>query len=444
MPGLRNRPVQSNLIKEILTAMITNTEFLKAIRPVYRSEFFEVSYMQKVSRWVVMHYDEFKEAPGGHIQNIYEEKKAQGLNGSESQIIETFLANLSDQYEQGEFNDQYLLKRARQFFGNRNYEILADKIKQALAQGKPNQLKKVLHSFKEVAIQAAEWTKPFHREQIAKYFENTDEDHLFQYPGDLGELFGPFLRGWLVGFMGPMKRGKSYWLQDMAFQSVINRLRTVVISLEMSTNILLTRFYKYTLNKEQITKEEVMQKSGRFIRNYGDRLRLKDYPAYSASVEDIEADLQELESVENFIPDVIVIDYADILADGSGSSHTERERLDAIWKKLKRMAGQRKCLVVTASQTNRASIEKANITQTDTAEDIRKLAQVDMMIGLNQTEDEKREGIMRMNIVAHRHRLFYVRRQVIVEQDLAVGNPFVSARWQEQETERRGINAHRN
>lgn len=444
MPGLRNRPVETTLLKQILTAMITNTEFLKSIRPVYRSEFFEVGYMQKVSRWVASHYDEFKQAPGGYIQNIFEEKKAQGLEGSEAQIIETFLSNLSEEYAQGEFNDQYLLKKARQYFKNRNYEILADKIKQTLKQNKPNQLKSILNNFKEVATQAAEWTKPFHREQVAKYFENTDEDFLFQYPGDLGQLFGPFQRGWLVGFMGPMKRGKSYWLQDTAFQAILNKKKTVMVSLEMSTNVLLTRFYKYTVNSEQLTKEQVMQKSGRFLRNYGDRLRMKDYPAYSASVEDIEADLQELEAVEGFIPDAIVIDYADILSDGAGSTHSERERLDAIWKKLKRMAGQRKCLVVTASQTNRASIEKANITQTDTAEDIRKLAQVDVMIGLNQTEDEKREGVMRMNIVAHRHRPFYGRRQVLVYQDLAVGNPFVDATWLEQPNERRQGNADRN
>jgi hypothetical protein len=173
-----------------------------------------------------------------------------------------------------------------------------------------------------------------------------------------------------------------------------------------------------------------MRRGVRFGSLYGKYLRIKEYPAYSATLDDIERDLDILERIDGFNFEVVGIDYADILADGAGKN--ERERLDSIWKKLKRLAASRDVLVITASQTNRSAITKTSISQIDTAEDIRKIAHVDAMIGLNQTPTEKENGIMRLNVIAHRHHVFHKNKQVIVEQDLGICDPCISSRWAER------------
>ena len=50
-----------------------------------------------------------------------------------------------------------------------------------------------------------------------------------------------------------------------------------------------------------------------FAFQYSNNLRIMAYPAYSADFDDMEADLDELEFQEDFVPDVICVDYFDIL-----------------------------------------------------------------------------------------------------------------------------------
>ena len=159
------------------------------------------------------------------------------------------------------------------------------------------------------------------------------------------------------------------------------------------------------------------------------RFRFKCYPAFTASIADLESDINALEGKEGFVPDVIVIDYADIIFGAD-----DRDGIDKVWKELKRLSQVRNCLVITATQGNRLSIEKKRVRQTNISEDIRKLSHVDVMIGLNQTPFEKKKGLMRMSVIAHRFRDFNEMEDVGVTQKLDLGQPLLdSIDWMEKE-----------
>ena len=157
-------------------------------------------------------------------------------------------------------------------------------------------------------------------------------------------------------------------------------------------------------------------------------LRQKSYPMNTANLKDIERDLDLLEYSEGWIPDVIIIDYADILGP-EDKRLIGRDSVNETWKGLKSMAQARKCLLATATQSNRDSIEKKNVKQTNTGEDIRKIAHVDIMPVLNQTPLEKRKGITRIGLVAHRHKLFSEFEQVEVLQQLKAGQPYIDGEF---------------
>jgi len=65
------------------------------------------------------------------------------------------------------------------------------------------------------------------------------------------------------------------------------------------------------------------------------------------------------------------------------------------------MAQERNLLMVTVSQSDRNSFN-TDITESSIAEDIRKLAHVTCMLGLNQTPEEAKNGIMRVKQIAIR------------------------------------------
>lgn len=163
-----------------------------------------------------------------------------------------------------------------------------------------------------------------------------------------------------------------------------------------------------------------------FWNMYGDNLRGISYPRFTASISDIQRDLLLLEQNEEFIPDVIVVDYADILKPVS-SKGKKLDDIDDIWKMLASIAAERHCIMFSASQGTRGSIYKSDMGQDDLAEWIGKLGHVDLFVGLNQTKEEKRSKIIRVNALVHRHREVDENISAMLLQQLEIGQFFLDS-----------------
>jgi len=102
---------------------------------------------------------------------------------------------------------------------------------------------KAVIQFKKVGKLTSTWIDPFSEESVEKVFRDEDSS-FFKFPGELGEFLGPYERGWLVGIAGPYKRGKSWLLQEYAIMGILQGLRVVFFSLEMTEKQVLERLYK--------------------------------------------------------------------------------------------------------------------------------------------------------------------------------------------------------
>jgi hypothetical protein len=182
----------------------------------------------------------------------------------------------------------------------------------------------------------------------------------------------------------------------------------------------------YTVIKGDRLTLPLLRKKMKAIRTFiGSRFRVITYPAFGASLQDVVADLDTLYYSDGFMPDVIVIDYADILAP-EDRRMSGRDVIDMTWKTLKNIAASRHSLVITATQANKMSSEKRSLEAIDVAEDYRKLAHVDRMIMLSQTPIEKDEGIMRIGAI-QRHTQFNPFDQVQVLMSLSLGQPLLDS-----------------
>jgi len=162
---------------------------------------------------------------------------------------------------------------------------------------------------------------------------------------------------------------------------------------------------------------------GRHLKRY---LRLVTYPSFLGGIDDIQQDLEVAKS-QGFRPDVIIIDYADILKPPGFGGGDPRHNLDLIWKTLKGLAEATNSVVITASQTNRKAVEERRIGQKHVAEDFRKLAHVDVFMAINQNDFEKDIGIKRINVIAHRHKDFSENVELNLTEALHMGQVCVSS-----------------
>lgn len=158
------------------------------------------------------------------------------------------------------------------------------------------------------------------------------------------------------------------------------------------------------------------------------RFRLFCFPPDSVTVSDINAQLDILQQQEDFIPDVVVVDYADLLlADPSTRRQDVRHQINTDWKQLRKLSQVRNCAVITATQAKSDARKRSQVEQWDTSEDKRKIGHVTAMLALNQTPEEKRQQIMRISNLAMRDDDFDTDLNVEVLQCLALGRPYLTS-----------------
>jgi hypothetical protein len=158
------------------------------------------------------------------------------------------------------------------------------------------------------------------------------------------------------------------------------------------------------------------------------KLFLATYANETLSVSEITSRLDEWERAERIKIDVVVIDYADILAPDADYSRLEpRHQINKTWQRLRAMSEKRNCLVVTATQAAASAYDKKTLRMSDFSEDKRKYAHVTALYGLNQTAHEKRMGILRINPIVVRESDYDSSHTVSVLQCLTIGRPIVTS-----------------
>lgn len=151
-------------------------------------------------------------------------------------------------------------------------------------------------------------------------------------------------------------------------------------------------------------------------------------PNKDMSVSNIVSQLDIWETFDGFVPDVVIIDYADILKGEPGDERKEtRDQQNGTWQALRALSQKKHCLVITATQTDAAAYDTKDLKLKNFSEDKRKYSHVTVMPGLNQTEEEKDRGVMRVNILLAREEVFDIRRMVHVLQCLQIGRPFIAS-----------------
>lgn len=498
---LKSKRINTAVEEKILTGAIVSTDFCRDILPLVKKRYLQVPYISRIIEWVKTYYRKYEEAPGKTIQDIFTNEKS-NIDPSEVEIIETFLTRLSEEYERQDiFNVSYYEDIAEKYFKERGASVLSEDVKQLVEAGEVDKAEKIIRNYKEVAKSVSNWKNPFDEKFIDKVFTSERKNYLFSFDGELGKLLGGFKRDWLVSVMAPEKRGKTFFLMEIAVHAVLSRLRTVFISLEMSDEDIGERIFRrivserlkdgdvvfpcfdcyknqdgscnkkerknrITLLNEEGKRPEYSvemeykvctfcrgKKEGKYIpaywfvthkkkklsaaktkkrakaleRMYGDNFRLIAYPVRQANLARIRNDLETLEYTENFIPDVIVIDYADILA-SEDSRIVGRDSVNETWMMLKSLAQERHVVVFTGSQTTKISAETKNVTSSSVSEDKRKRAHVDCIIFLSQTPEEKDDGVMRVSTYT-RHASFNEYKQVQILQQLDLSQVVLDSDW---------------
>ena len=443
---MRVRKVDATVERQLLIGMIVSDEFLKRILPVFEYDYLDTGPAKRVAEWVIDYFDRYNKAPQAMIQDIFKER-ASGLDESVVEWIQEFLSSISSEYEKQGFNKDYLFDQSIKYFKRQRLWKASRRVQELLDKGRLEQAEEVWLSSMRLPEADDLGIDPFDPATIKRLY-TVDRERVSMTLGIEGidRMVGPMRSGWLVVFLGPMKRGKTFALLHVATRAVLKEWNIVFISLEMEEFDVAVRAwmsvgslrsdgeagvlkFPYFIDRDlgTVGYEEVERpglsmdtalSTADVVRQVSTaNVRFKSFPMGTAGLKEIRQYLDVLEVYDNFSPYVIVVDYIGAMKAPKGVADEYNYNSAG----LKALAQERKASVFTGHQGTRATLEKLSMGPSDTSQDIRILANVDCMFGLNQTEAEMDEGIMRINVIAHRHRRFTRRKQAIVLQQLSVG-----------------------
>lgn len=468
-----------NTERRIVTAMIVSKPVLARIAPQWNGHLFRSHHSNVLASLCVDFYKKHSDAPGKVVDSLYDVWASSQGDTGRADDVGKFLRELDGEYlrQKEETNSEHILDTAAKFFRDVRLEFLSNEIAVAINAKDMDRADTLVSTYRKVEIGTGSTIDMFvDREELKVAFDVDDSDLLVKYPGALGRHFSDDLsRDSFVVFQGSDKSGKSFWIQDIAWKGMCSRRKVAYFEAgDLSRKQVFLRFMvRAAVHPDKSTKkgdewplwpcevqyplamsvgENEKSKKRRGVITDSERMifdRPLDYekafaacdnvmnnylksnrPYFKLSVHsndslsvDMVNSVLDGYAADDWVPDIVVIDYADIMA--APGAKDERDGINKNWQRLRKLSQELHCLVVTATQADAAAYDQEIQTKRNFSGDKRKNAHITAMHAINVTDDEKESKVCRLNVIARRDGEYNPKRCVHVAQCLALGQPAV-------------------
>jgi replicative DNA helicase len=210
------------------------------------------------------------------------------------------------------------------------------------------------------------------------------------------KLFGGFNRGELNIFAGGSGAGKSLFLQNLAVNWATAGLNVCYISFELSEQLTAMRLDAMMTNiptRKVFPEIDNVEMKVKMLAKKSGNLQIKYLPSGS-NVLDVRTYLKELELKNKKKIDCILIDYLDLMMPKSKRiSPADLFIKDKyVSEELRNLVVEKHCVLATASQLNRASVEEIEFDHSHISGGLSKIQTADNVIGIFTSRAMKERG----------------------------------------------------
>jgi replicative DNA helicase len=400
-----------NIQRGILNLAKSNLDFFNEIAPLVKSEYFEYPIHTTLYEGIVEFFGKYHKLPNDDfLLEFCKDRKRQSESVAEYEDEICFVNNLDASTVQ---NTEFIVDCVEKFARRESMKQAITKSVDLMRDGRFDEIEKEVKDALLVA-RSQDFGQDYFVDTEARWerlLSVSDDDYIKTcLPSlDRGLNGGGLRKKELAMVVAPPGVGKSLYLANQAVKCLIENLKVVYISLEMSEDRVGQRIDSIsTLIPQKLLGQEREQKMLRQRHKiFQDRfpkanLRIKEFPTGMANVNTIRAYLNQLKSYEDFVPDVLVIDYMELLRPVR-EGMSEYEAQQRIAEELRGIGVEQDMLIWTATQTNRAGRGARLITDEHLGDSYGKFRVVDLAISLNQDEEEFDEGMMRTYVMKARN-----------------------------------------
>ena len=377
---------------KVITALLTDKMFMQQISDILLPTYFE----SEANNWIVdniLEYNkEYKTSPTLEVMKVKIEAVEHDV--LKQQIID----HLKDAWKYTEATDlQFIKEQALDFCKNQEikkailssvdllkngrYDDIKSKIDGALKAGGDKDIgHDYMTSIEERYTDAVRDTKETPWDVIN---ELTD--------GGLGE-------GELAVFVAPAGIGKSWGLINIGANAIKKGMTVLHYTLELNEAYVGLRYDSVITGIANQNLKHYQSQVKEDLEKLDGELIIKHYPTKSVSVMGLRSHIEKC-IMQDKKPDVIIVDYADLLR---GHGQEKRHELEGIYEDLRGMAGEYEIPVWTASQANRSALEEDVIDASKVSESYGKVMVADFIISLSRKIQDKLAGTGRWHVIKNR------------------------------------------
>jgi len=381
---------------KVLAVLLKDRAFLQQIHDITDPRYFSSESAQWIARTIIDYFNQYKCPPTLEVLKVY-------LDDVDIDLLKTTIVeNLKEVIKFTDSTDLDFVKdRTLEFCKNQKIKAAILQSVQLLQVGKYDEIKNAIDD----AMKAGTDRDIGHEyldDIAARFVEN--KRNTIATPWDvLNEIMDGGLGSGEMGvFVAPPGIGKSMALVNIGAFAVRAGLNVIYYTLELSDTYVGARFDShYTSIPTQDLKynqEEVIEK----ISKLKGKLIIKYYPTKTATVTTIAAHIDK-SAMQGFKPDLVLVDYADLLRDTSSKGAVRKDiMLGNIYEDLRGMAGTYQIPIYTASQANRSALEQDIIEADKIAESYSKVMVADFVVSLSRKITDKISGTGRWHVIKNR------------------------------------------
>lgn len=435
------------LQENILTLLCFDDDNCKLIRAAVKPSLFESAVFRRVAECAVDFIDQYGEAIKDHLPDHLEDV----LKGDDERKARSYKSLLDNLYaSKDSVNSAYVLQQLHKFVRLQNLKSTIIKATEALADNRVDEAELELQKGMNAQVISFEAGLDLSTpDALMKVLDHPEEEGFNLGIPELDKRGIIPRRKELFTFMAPRGRGKSWFAIHCAKMAIINRWSVLVVTLEMSERRYGARFLQsffgltrregqarvprlvldkngtlLDISNEDLDRMALMNPDDRTAiarkvrREFSKRprIKIKEFPTQSLTMAQLEAYLEGLERFEKFTPDLIVMDYPDLM---DVDAKNLRADLMTITAKLRGLGVKRNASIVALTQGNRESEKATLVTGDQAAEDISKLATADTFITYSQTRAEYKLGLARLFVEKARNE--EAKMQVLITQAYSIG-----------------------
>jgi len=377
---------------KVITALLTDKSFLQQISDMLQAKYFESDANNWIVTTIQEYFEEYKSSPTLEVMKVKMEKVDNDV--LKTQIVQ----HLKDAWKYTEAPDlEYIKDQALDFCKNQEIKRAILSSVELLKSGRYDEIKTNIDDAMKAGAD-----KDIGHDYMTSIEERYTEAVRFVQatPWDvINELLdGGLGKGELGVMVAPAGIGKSWALMNVGADAVKKGKTVLHYTLELNEayvglryDSVITGIANQNLKHYQDDIKEQLEKlKGELI--------IKHYPTKSVSVMGIRAHVEKC-IMQDKKPDVIIVDYADLIR---GHGQEKRHELEGIYEDLRGMAGEYEIPVWTASQANRSALEEDVIDASKISESYGKVMVADFVLSLSRKIQDKLAGTGRWHVIKNR------------------------------------------